>query len=112
MPRLVCTTLCSLVLASSPALAQVADSPRAIGVQAVRVLGPHLVLVPNPPVPKTGQPLPTTGHWSRADQPPTQCANVPAGSGPCVRLIYSVPDAEVSCEWTVLLNAAATDLTF
>jgi len=112
MPRLICTTLCCLILASTPAFAQVADSAQAIGVKAVQVLGPHLVLIPQTPVPKTGQPLPITGHWSVANQPPTQCANVPSGSGPCVRLVYSVPEAEVSCEWVVLLNANATDLTF
>jgi len=112
MLRLICTTFCCLTVASSPAFTQVADSAQAIGVQAVQVLGPHLVLIPKTPVPKTGQPLPITGGWSVANQPPAQCASVPAGSGPCVRLAYSVPEAEVSCEWTVLLNAKATDLTF
>lgn len=104
--------LCCFALTASSALAQVADSAQAIGVQAVQVLGPHLVLIPKTPVPKTGQPLPITGHWSVANQPPAQCASVPAGSGPCVRLVYSVPEDEVSCEWVVLLNTNATDLTF
>lgn len=36
----------------------------------------------------------------------------PAGSEPCLRLIYAIPDAGVSCEWVVLLNADATDITF
>jgi hypothetical protein len=47
-----------------------------------------------------------------ANQPPAQCATIPTGSGPCARLIYSVPDTGVSCEWVVALNANSTDATF
>ena len=99
-------------LATIHAIAQVNPNAPSIGVEAVHALTAHLILIPKTPVPKTGQPLATDGHWSMANQPPAQCANVPAGSGPCVRLIYAVPDAEVACEWVVVLNADATDVTF
>jgi len=112
MSRALSFTLCCLLFVAAPAISQVADNAPSIGVQAVHALTPHLILIPNTPVPKTGQPLPTNGHWSMANQPPAQCANLPAGSGPCVKLIYSVPDAGVSCEWVVVLNADATDVTF
>jgi hypothetical protein len=93
-------------------LAQIDPTAPSIGVQAVRALAPHLVLISKTPVAKTGQALPTNGHWSMANQQPAQCANLPAGSGPCVKLIYSVPDADVSCEWVVALSADGTDVTF
>ena len=112
MLRALNLTLCCLTFASISAPAQVADNAPPIGVQAVRALTPHLVLVSKTPVPQTGQPLATDGHWSMANQPPAQCATAPAGSGPCVHLIYAVPDAEVSCEWTILLNSDGTDVTF
>lgn len=111
MPRALHIALCCLFV-STTAVAQVVDNAPPIGVQAVHALTSHLVLIPQTPVPKTGQPLVTNGKWSIANQPPAQCANLPAGSGPCVKLIYSVPDAGVACEWIVLLNADATDVTF
>ena len=107
--RLIIFCLAFAPQASSP---QVADKAPSVGVQAVHALTSHIVLIPKTPVPKTGQPLVTNGKWSMANQPPAQCANLPAGTGPCVHLIYSVPDAGVACEWTVILNADATDITF
>jgi len=112
MSRALRFTLSCLLFAAPSALAQVADNAPSIGVQAVHALTAHLVLIPKTPTPKTGQQLATDGHWSMANQPPAQCANLPAGSGPCVKLVYSVPDAAVSCEWVVALNADATDVTF
>jgi hypothetical protein len=111
MKRVLRLSLCCLALSSAPALTQAAPSAQTVGIEAAHALRQHLYLIPNTPAPKTGQTL-AGGHWSIANQPPAQCAGVPAGSGPCVRLIYSVPDAGVSCEWSVLLNADATDVTF
>jgi TonB family protein len=112
MLRALNLTLCCLTFASISAPAQVADNAPPIGVQAVRALTSHLALVPKTAVPKTGQQLATNGHWSMANQSPAECAGVPAGSGPCLRLIYAVPDASVSCEWVLVLSADAKDVTF
>jgi hypothetical protein len=73
--------------------------------QAIRFVLMHESLDPKAIVPKTGQPLPTNGTWSVDKQRPTSCpvqSEQPGQS--CVRVLYRVPQAGVSCEWVVLLQ--------
>jgi hypothetical protein len=100
-----------LALASIPAHAQPAPGAPSVGVQAVGALIPHLIPLPKNPNKKTGQQLSTSGHWSMANGTPAPCSGAPPGSGACVRLIYTVPDAGASCEWVVLLKDDGSDVT-
>ena len=63
---------------------------------------------PLAPVPATGKPLPANGHWSIDTARPTLC---PQNDLPCVRVLYGVTDANVTCEWVVLLPSNGTDGT-
>ena len=104
--------LCCLALVSISAQAQPAQDLQSAGTHAVHALAQHVVLIAKNPVPKTGQQLTTTGHWLIGNETPPACSNVPAGSGACLRVIYAVPEAAVSCEWVVLLNTDGSDVTF
>jgi len=78
---------------------------KSIGQQAVDVVLSNFILDPTVVVSKTGKPLPTDGSWSVGKETPTTC---PKTTTPCVRVLYRVPDAEVSCEWIVLLDGGET----
>lgn len=57
----------------------------------------------------TEAPLPATGKWSiRATRPD----NCPHDSLPCARVIYSVPESHVMCEWTVIPQQGAAPAVF
>jgi TonB family protein len=81
------------------------SAQESIGQQAVDVVLSNYMLDPTVLVSKTGKPLPADGSWSVGKEPPTIC---PKTTTPCVRVLYRVPDAEVSCEWVVLLGDGET----
>jgi TonB family protein len=91
--------------ASQEAQAATPAAPKSIGQQAVDVILSNYILDPTVLVSKTGKPLPTNGSWSVGKETPTTC---PKTTTPCVRVLYRVPDAEVSCEWIVLLDGGET----
>jgi TonB family protein len=65
----------------------------------------NYMLDPTILVSKTGKPLPADGSWSVGKETPAIC---PKTTTPCVRVLYRVPDMEVSCEWVVLLDGGET----
>jgi Gram-negative bacterial TonB protein C-terminal len=87
----------------TPAAAPVTQ--KSIGQQAVDVVLNNYMLDPTVLVSKTGKPLPTDGSWSVGKETPDTC---PKTTTPCVRVLYRVPDSEVSCEWIVLLDGGET----
>ena len=60
-------------------------------------------------LPETHQPLPSNGTWSIAKTRPDSC---PHDESPCARVIYSVPEAHVACEWTVVPGLSGAPATF
>jgi TonB family protein len=92
------------VLASS---AQEANSAAPSGLQALAIQAIHVVVTqealnPFNLEPKTGKPLSKNGKWLVGNQAPAACPNTTQS---CVRVLYRVPEANVSCEWVVLLIA-------
>lgn len=96
----------SVVFTSQFMNAQQADNDsQSRGEQAVHAVLSHVILDPGTPTPKTGKQLPTDGHWSIGNQAPPVCSQASVKSAQsCLRVIYQVPEAEVSSEWVVLLN--------
>ena len=78
-----------------------AASQEVIGKQAVALILGRYKIDPNNSVPKTGKPLRTDGQWAVGKASPQSC---PKTDDPCVRVVYRVPDVDVTCEWTVLLR--------
>jgi len=68
--------------------------------EAVSVVLGQAKIDPNVIIGKTGRPLATDGKWSVSKVSPQLC---PKTDNPCVRVLYKLQDAGVSCEWTVLL---------
>jgi TonB family protein len=103
----------SIVLAPQGMVAQQADnSAQAHAKQAVQAVLKHIILDPNISAPKTGKQLPTDGHWSIEKQVPPVCSQTTSPSAqPCLSVNYQVPEAEVSCEWVVLLKEDGNDGT-
>ncbi len=97
--------------APQPTLAQTA-ALQVEGTQALDFLLKHEVMDPNAIIPGTGKPISPHGTWSIGKQRPTSCPP-PVGSvaAPCVRILYSVPDTPVSCEWVVLLKPDGINAT-
>jgi len=90
------------VSAASVASAAQTDStiPRDLAEKAIRVVIAKSVLDPDVRVPKTGKQLPISGKFSVG---PTRAESCPKTTDPCVTVFYHVPEADVACEWTVLL---------
>lgn len=88
---------------AAPALAQDALS---LGKSAVSAVTDQYVINTLARVPETRKPLPSDGKWSIATTRPENC---PHDDTPCARVIYSVAELHVTCEWTVVpgQNAAA-----
>jgi TonB family protein len=105
---LVCLTVIGGVPATASQQTQAAQpSPQqSIGQQAVGVVLDHYKINPRNLVPKTGKPLPPDGAWAIGKDTPDSC---PKMAYPCVRVLYKVPAAEVSCEWIVLLRGRASE---
>jgi len=98
-PSLPLTAISQQTLPASPA------TQKSIGQQAVNVVLSNFMLDPTVLVAKTGKPLPADGSWSVGKQTPDTC---PKTTTPCLRVLYRVPDVEVSCEWVVLLDDGET----
>jgi TonB family protein len=77
-----------------------------VGAQAIRAMLKQSVLDPTVVVEKTGKPLPSSGAWSVGKNAPSSC---PQTTDACVRIIYQVPEDEVSCNWVVQLTGDGTD---
>ena len=71
-----------------------------LGIQAIHIVVTQEALNPFSLEPRTGKPLPTNGKWQIGNRAPAACPNTTQS---CVRVLYRVPEAEVSCEWVVLL---------
>ena len=102
------TAILLTVALSSAFSARAQDTPEskaaaeaALGNKAVHVITSQYILDGTVKTPKTGKPL-AKGHWSLGRQPPKDC---PQTADPCVGVFYQVPEADVICEWTVLLNS-------
>jgi hypothetical protein len=97
-------------LACSISVSNAQQSPAAdpasqelIGKKAVALVLKRYKIDPNNSVPKTGKPLRTDGQWAVGKAIPQSC---PKTDDPCVRVLYRVPDVDVTCEWTVLLRGS------
>mgnify|MGYP001552105112 CR=1 FL=1 len=95
--------------AAAAAISQEATQPspqQALGQRAVSVILSHFEVDPTVIVPKTGKPLPVDGAWSVGKETPAVC---PKTTDPCVQIFYRVPEADVLCEWVVLLKGGDGD---
>lgn len=79
---------------------------QAAGQQAIAALLKLVVINPMVMVESTGKPLPANGSWSVGKEAPASC---PQTTDTCVRILYRVPDAHVSCEWVVQLVGDGSD---
>jgi len=77
-----------------------------VGAQAIQAMLKQILLDPTVVVEKTGKPLPSNGAWSVGKNAPSSC---PQTTNACVRIIYQVPEDEVSCNWVVQLTGDGTD---
>lgn len=91
-----------LPISSVTAQQQIAAQPQvlSVGQRALNVVLQQSVIDPTVLVQKTGQPLPASGQWSVGKEAPTTCPQTDT----CVRIFYRVPEADVSCQWTVDLR--------
>jgi hypothetical protein len=78
-------------------------SQELIGRQAVALVLKRYKIDPNNSVPKTGKPLRADGQWAVGKALPQSC---PKTDDPCIRVLYRVPDLDITCEWTVLLRGS------
>lgn len=105
LPAFLALIAAPLCLASQPVAQQPAPDAQLLGKEAVHALLQHIILIANNPTPKTMQQLPPNGRWSIGNDAPPACpAPPPDNAGPCLRVIYRVAEADVSCEWVVLLD--------
>ena len=79
------------------------SSEATVGQRAVHVVISNYIIDSTVLVPKTAKLLPANGSWSVGKETPAIC---PKTSAPCLRVLYRVPDTDVSCEWVVLLDGA------
>ncbi len=86
----------------STAISQQASpsSRQTIGLQAVKEVSSRYQIDPTIPMPHTDKRLPSNGVWSIDAETPSEC---PQATDPCVRILYRVPAANISCEWVVLI---------
>jgi TonB family protein len=103
----------ALVFFSSTATTMISQQPQAtqlsiqqaIGEQAIKVVLDRFQIDANNVVLKTGKPLSSNGAWTIKNFP----ESCPKTNYPCVRVMYTVPDTDVSCEWTVLMMGSAAE---
>lgn len=105
-----CRVMRSLSLAcfflAVPAFAQDAMS---LGRSSVSAVLDHYTINTLAQLPDTHQPLPSTGKWSIRTTRPDIC---PHDATPCARVLYTVPEAHVVCEWTVIPQQGTTTEAF
>ena len=94
------------LLLAVPAFAQ--DAP-SLGKLSVSAVLDHYTINTLIHLPDTHKPLPSTGRWSIKTTRPDSC---PHDDTPCARVIYTVAEAHVVCEWTVVPQQGATPATF
>ena len=90
----------------TPAFTQSAPS---LGTASVSAVMGKYTINPLARLPETQQPLPSTGKWSMRKARPEGC---PHDDTPCAGVIYTVPEAHVACEWTVVAHEAAIPPSF
>jgi TonB family protein len=73
--------------------------------QAIKVVLDHYKIDANNVVLNTGKPLSPNGAWATKNLP----ESCPKTNYPCVRVMYTVPGTDVSCEWTVLMMGSAAE---
>ena len=93
------------IVCAPPTIAQQSNSTsqpnlQSAGQQAITTLLKQVVINPTVLVKSTGKPLPSNGSWSVGKDAPASC---PQTTDTCVRILYGVPDAHISCEWVVRL---------
>jgi TonB family protein len=98
---LACIAHGTLSLAAQQTPSKAPSGLQDLAVQAIHVVVSQEVLNSFSPEPKTGKPLSTKGKWLVVNQAPSAC---PKTTESCVKVLYRVPEAEVSCEWVVLLE--------
>jgi TonB family protein len=91
---------------TAPALAQDAVS---LGTLSVSAVLDQYVIDTSARLPDTHQPLPMNGKWSIKTPRPDSC---PHDDSPCARVVYSVPEAHVVCEWTVVPGQSGVPAAF
>lgn len=111
VPRFLALAMAYFVCIASPGLTQQTKSYsqtglQSVGQQAISVVLRTSVLDPTVLVQKTGKPLPANGNWSVGKEAPASC---PQTTDACVRILYRVPEDEVSCEWVVQLIGDGSD---
>jgi hypothetical protein len=111
IPRLLSLAIAFLTCTASPVSAQQtgkAASPglQDVGAQAIRAMLKQSLLDPTVIVEKTGKPLPSNGAWSVGKDAPSSC---PQTTDACVRILYQVPEGDVSCNWVVQLIGDGSD---
>jgi TonB family protein len=95
-------SLVGLVSIASAQQTPVAElTQQQIGEQAVHLILSRYKIDPSNVVSNTHKPLPSDGKWAVSKETPEAC---PKTNDPCVRVLYRVPDMNVTCEWTVLLR--------
>lgn len=105
LPRMRSLALLSLCLAVR-VLAQ--DAPN-LGQSPVSAVVAQYTMNTLVRLPDTHQPLPSNGTWSIRKTRPDAC---PHDESPCARVIYSVPEAHVACEWTVVPGQSGVPAAF
>lgn len=99
-----------LIAATTPAISQQAQVPQpsqpSIGEQAVKVVLDHYKIDADNIFQQTGAPLSPHGKWAISTNVPDSC---PKTAYPCVRVLYTLPGTDVSCEWTVLLRGSSAN---
>ncbi len=104
-PRMRSLTLLCFLL-TVPAFAQDASS---LGKSSVSALLDKYTINTLIHLPDTDKPLPSTGKWSVRTSRPDSC---PHDDTPCARVAYTVPEANVACEWTVVPQQGASPAAF
>ena len=74
---------------------------QSFGQSAVNAVLKQEALDPSVHVPSTRKSLSTHGSWTVAKEPPPSCPQ----ESHCATVFYKVPEADVSCQWTVALNS-------
>ena len=98
------SSFCLIACTTCSSLAQTASGAPSLGQAAVTFVVETSSINPLALVAATGKPLPGNGHWSMATTRPAAC---PQNEVPCARVLYTVPEEKVLCEWVVIPPAGA-----
>lgn len=95
--------VCSISTSSAQQTQNDESSQKSVAKQAVDFVLSRYRMDTSSLVTKTGKSLPVDGQWSVKREPPETC---PKTTDPCKRVLYHVPDVDITCEWTVLLQGS------